>query len=149
MSDAQLRDERAIRNLGARYCHAIGASDDDAWAATWAEDGDWRVLGNTARGRAAALEHYRKLVANISWVVQMAFDGIVEVDGDRAEGRWQILEYLQWQGGKGGQNVGHYRDEYVRGADGEWRFAVRDFQPIYLGPPDLSAAPVAPRRNAS
>ncbi|MEN8159396.1 MAG: nuclear transport factor 2 family protein [Myxococcota bacterium] len=149
MSDAQLRDERAICNLVARYCHAIGADDDEAWAETWAEDGEWRVLGATAKGRAAALEHYRKLVANVSWVVQFSFDGIVEVDGDRATGRWHILEYLQWEGGRAGQNVGRYRDEYVRGADGEWRFAVRDFQPLYLGPPDLSVPAAAPRRGAS
>jgi uncharacterized protein (TIGR02246 family) len=149
VSDAELRDERAIRTLVARYCHAIGACDDDAWAATWAEDGEWRVLGNTVRGRAAVLEHYQKLVAGVSFVVQMAFDGIVEVSGDRAEGRWQILEYLQFLGGRGAQNIGHYQDHYVRGTDGEWRFALRDFSPRYLGAPDLSSPPAVPRKSAS
>jgi uncharacterized protein (TIGR02246 family) len=149
VSEAQLRDELAIRNLVARYCHSVSAADDDAWAATWAEDGEWRVLGNTARGRAAALEHYRKIVANVTWVIQMAFDGIIEVDGDRATGRWHILEYIQFEGGTAGQNVGRYLDEYVRGADGAWRFALRDFQPMYLGPTDLSVPAAAPRRSAS
>jgi carotenoid cleavage dioxygenase len=46
-------------------------------------------------------------------VVQPSHDGIVEIEGDTA-----------------------------RGADGRWRFARRAFSPIYLGPPDLSAAPL-------
>jgi uncharacterized protein (TIGR02246 family) len=132
-------DERAIRALVARYCHAIAEQDDPAWAATWAEDAEWRVLGKAVHGREAILAHYRKLVAGVRWVVQFALDGLVEVRGDAAEGRWQILELLQWSNGTGGQNVGRYRDRYARGADGEWRFARRELHLVYLGPPDLSA----------
>jgi hypothetical protein len=65
------------------------------------------------------------------------------VQGDSATGRWLIVEYLQWSTGAGGQNIGRYRDRYVRGADGEWRFARREFHPIYLGPADLSSRPPA------
>jgi uncharacterized protein (TIGR02246 family) len=142
VGDDEGRDERAIRQLVAGYCHAIAERDDAAWADSWAEDGAWSVLGAEVRGRAAILEHYRKLVAGVRWVVQFAHDGIVEVDGDTAQGRWLILELLQWQNGRGGQNVGRYRDRYVRGADGRWRFARREFHAIYLGPPDLSGAPL-------
>lgn len=141
MSDAQRDDERAIRALVARYCHAIAERDDEAWAATWAEDGEWALFGATLRGRGAILDHYRKLVAPLRWVMQVSHDGIVEVQGDTATGRWLILEYLQWSGGAGGQTVGRYRDRYARGADGAWRFARRELFPLYLGPPDLSAAP--------
>ena len=139
MSDTQPEDERAIRILVARYCHAIAERDDEAWAATWAEDAVWLVLGAAPRGREAILAHYRKLVADVRWVVQVAHDGIIEVEGDTATGRWLILELLQWASGAGGVNVGRYRDRYVRGADGEWRFTRRDFHATYLGPPDLSA----------
>jgi uncharacterized protein (TIGR02246 family) len=141
VSDGRREDERAIRNLVARYCHAIAERDDDAWAATWAEDSEWVVLGATLRGRDAILAHYRKLVASVRWAVQFSHDGIVEVDGDTASGRWLIFELLQWGNGAGGHNVGRYRDRYVRGADGAWRFARRELHAIYLGPPDLSAAP--------
>jgi len=138
VSDTQREDERAIRILVARYCHAIAERDDEAFAATWADDGVWLVLGSAPRGRDAILAHYRKLVAPVRWVVQMAHDGIVEVEGDTAVGRWLILEFLQWANGAGGVNVGRYRDRYVRGGDGEWRFAERSFRATYLGPPDLS-----------
>jgi uncharacterized protein (TIGR02246 family) len=141
LSDSEREDERAIRRLVARYCHAIAERDDEAWAATWAEDGEWIVLGSAVRGREAILAHYQKLVSGVRWVVQVAHDGIVEVEGDAARGRWLILEFLQWKNGAGGQNVGRYRDTYARGADGEWRFRQRAFHATYLGPPDLSAPP--------
>ena len=143
MSDPQHEDEREIRTLVARYCHAIGERDDDAWAATWAEDGEWVVLGTAVQGRDAILAHYRKLVGGVRWVVQLAHDGLVEIEGDTAHGRWQILELLQWSHGAGAHNVGRYRDRYARGRDGEWRFARREFHLVYHGPPDLSAG--APR----
>jgi len=145
MSDSQREDERAIRRLVARYCHAIAERDDVAWAATWAEDGEWLVLGAAVRGREQILAHYQKLVASTRWVVQVAHDGIVDVEGDTARGRWLILEFLQWGNGTGGQNVARYRDSYARGADGEWRFARRELHATYLGPPDLSADPPPPR----
>jgi uncharacterized protein (TIGR02246 family) len=145
MGDREREDERAIRNLVARYCHAIAERDDEAWAATWAEDGEWQVLGARIRGRAPILEHYRKLVSGVRWVVQQATDGIVEVEGETARGRWQIVEFLQWKNGAGGQNVARYRDTYARGADGEWRFARRELHAAYLGPPDLSAPPPPPQ----
>jgi uncharacterized protein (TIGR02246 family) len=149
LSDSSLEDERAIRTLVARYCHAIAERDDEAWAATWAQDGEWLVLGATLRGREAILAHYRKLVGGVRFVVQVAHDGIVEVEGDGAVGRWLILELLQWANGAGGQNVGRYRDRYLRGADGEWRFARREFHATYLGPPDLSGGPPKPPAAAS
>jgi uncharacterized protein (TIGR02246 family) len=144
MSDGRRDDERAIRNLVARYCHAIAGRDDEAWAATWAEDGEWAVLGATPRGREAILAHYRRLVAPLRWAVQLSHDGIVEVQGDTATGRWLIVEIMQLRAGGGGLTVGRYRDRYARAADGEWRFARREFHALYLGPPDLSAAPRGP-----
>jgi uncharacterized protein (TIGR02246 family) len=134
-------DDRAIRDLVSTYCHAIAERDDSTWASTWAEDGEWVVLGSTVRGRDAILAHYRKLVSGMRWVVQHANNGIVEVDGNAGRGRWQIVEYLQGGGGRGGVNIARYRDDYVRGSDGKWRFARRELLATYLGAADLSAAP--------
>lgn len=140
MSDTEREDERAIRELVARYCHAIADADDESWTDTWAEDGEWIVLGRTVRGREAIVAHYRKLVEPVRWVVQIAQNGLIDVTGDTARGRWMILEWLQWEAGGGAQNVGQYRDRYRRGADGSWRFAQRDLRLLYLGPPDLSGS---------
>ncbi len=134
-------DDRAIRDLVARYCHGIAEKDDKAWADTWAEDGEWVVLGSTVRGRDAIFAHYKNLISGVSWVVQYASDGIVEVDGDTATGRWQIVEWLQWGNGTGGQNIARYRDDYVRCSDGRWRFKRRALTPTYFGPTDLAGVP--------
>ncbi len=134
--------EREVRALVARYCHAIARRDDDAWADTFAADGEWCVLGRTARGRGEALALYRKLVAGFPWVVQVASDGIVDVRGDTATGRWIVREYIQGATGATMFNVGVYRDDYRRCEDGRWRFARRVFTPTYMGPPDLSGKPL-------
>ena len=131
-------DDRAIRNLVARYCHAIAEQDDASWVDTWAEGAEWVVLGRTLCGRDAILAHYRQLVGGVRWAVQQATDGIVEIDGSRARGRWQVFEFLQGVRGGGGQNVARYHDEYVRCADGRWRFSRRELLVTYLGPADLN-----------
>jgi uncharacterized protein (TIGR02246 family) len=136
-----LADELAIHALVARYCHAIAERDDEAWAATWAADAEWSVLGKTVRGREAILAHYLGLVSGLRLVVQVAVNPLIEIDGDEASGRWLVTETLQTNDGRPALNLGLYRDRYRRDADGVWRFARREFQSSYLGPPDLSAAP--------
>ena len=133
------RDDRSIRDLVASYCHAIADRDDAAWTDTWAEDAEWVVLGSTVRGRSAIFAHYKQLISGVRWVVQQATDGIVEIDGDSARGRWQVAEFLQGRGGGGGQNVARYRDDYVRCADGRWRFKRRELLVTFFGPATLDA----------
>jgi uncharacterized protein (TIGR02246 family) len=128
--EAKIADELAIRGLVSRYCHAIAERDDEAWAQTWAADGEWKVLGQEVRGRDAVLALYQKLVATARWVVQVASD---------ANGKWQIAETIQTTDGRAAINIGRYRDRYRRGSDGVWRFARREFVGSYFGPPDLSA----------
>jgi uncharacterized protein (TIGR02246 family) len=137
--EAKLTDELAIRALVARYCHAIAERDDAAWADTFALDAEWRVFGQEVRGREAILALYLKLVAGARWVVQVATDGLIELAGDEASGRWQIQETIQTKAGQALVNMGHYRDRYRRDLDGVWRFTRRDFRFGYSGPPDLSA----------
>jgi uncharacterized protein (TIGR02246 family) len=139
--DTSAADDRAIRALVARYCHAIAERDDAAWADTWGKDAEWNVLGRNVRGRDAIVALYLQLIASARWVVQVATDGIVEVDGERASGRWLIQETIQFKDGRALVNVGRYLDRYQRDADGAWRFARRELHAIYLGPPDLSAEP--------
>jgi uncharacterized protein (TIGR02246 family) len=137
--EAKIADELAIRALVARYCHAVAERDEVAWAATWAADGAWKVLGQEVRGRDAILAHFRALVSAARWVVQVATDGWIELAGDEATGKWQICETIQTKDGRAALNMGCYSDRYVRGPDGQWRFARRELRGSYFGPPDLSA----------
>jgi uncharacterized protein (TIGR02246 family) len=142
MTHETLVAESEVRALVARYCHAIAERDDVTWADTFAKDAEWRVLGSAVRGRDEILAHYRKLVAGFPWVIQRATDGIIEVKGETATGRWLITEYLQSRDGVPGMNVGVYCDEYRRCEDGRWRFTRRVFKPSYLGPASLTGKPI-------
>lgn len=132
-------DEFAIRSLVARYCDAVLRRDADAWGATWATDSEWRILGNTTRGREETVALWKTLMESFSFVMQTPGAGWIEIDGDRANGRWSISEYAKATDGRGILTLGIYRDEYCRQAPG-WLFRRRRFDLLYSGPPDLSAA---------
>ena len=137
MSDSRVADELALRSLVARYAEAVSSYDEDQWAATWAKDGQWLVMGRSATGRQELVDVWNELMGGFDFVVQQATSGYVEIDGDSATGRWQILEFGKMKAGGSILNIGVYRDECVREA-GEWRFHKRVFSPLYVGPPDLT-----------
>jgi ketosteroid isomerase-like protein len=132
-------DELEIRNLVARYAEAVTRADKDAWAATWADDGEWSLIGQTARGRQDVVALWQKLTAGFTFVVQHTPSGVVELDGDRGSGTWQMTEHGKLTNGTPLLTIGVYSDEYVR-EKGAWRFASRHFRMVYGGPPDLSGA---------
>lgn len=140
-----LADRLAIEALVARYCHAVSDRDDDAWFATWAEDAEWLVMGQTVNGREKILAHYQAIVSGLALVVQTAANPVIEVAGDEATGRWLMHEVLKTKDGHAAVNHGLYLDRYRRERDGAWRFARREFRSRYLGPPDLSASPRSAR----
>ena len=138
------QDESSIRSLVSRYAQAVVSRDSAAWAATWAEDGCWEILGAAPQGRAAVLEHWEKLMSGISFVFQMAGEGALEMDpgGERGTGLFPTVEFLKMTPeGSGLLMVGTYHDEYVKEA-GAWKFAHRRIDVQYMGPSDLSGAPV-------
>ncbi len=137
MKDAQIGDELAIRDLVARYADAVARCDAEAWAATWAEDGEWYIFGQPTRGRDEVVALWKTLMGTLSFVLQVPSSGIIRIEGARGTGRWHVTEY-----GKGDDGsmltLGTYRDEYCRIGD-HWRFRLRRFDALYMGPPDLSA----------
>lgn len=142
MGDA-VADELAIRSLVARYADTVGSGDIEGWSATWADDGEWSVLGATHRGRAAVVGRLEELLGGLEFVVQIASGGVLEICGETATGRWSVTEHGRFAGGAPLFTLGRYRDDYVC-VDGEWRFARRVFHAIYIGPPDMSAKATPP-----
>ena len=45
---AALEDEQSIHRLVSRYADAVNRRDEDAWRATWADDGVWYLPGRDA-----------------------------------------------------------------------------------------------------
>jgi ketosteroid isomerase-like protein len=133
----RVADELAIRDLVARYSDAVIRADSEAWAATWAEGASWRVGPSESHGREAIVETWTRLMGIFDRVRQITEQGTVEIEGDRARGRWYVTEYGWPRQGAPNLLFGVYHDAYAR-IDGAWRFTRRRFDLLYTGPPDLT-----------
>ena len=123
----RLEQLEAIRRLKARYCRY---SDEpelfDRLPDLFTLDGvldeppDDPLVGREAI--RASIARYRE---THRFSRHYATTPEIEIDGDRARGRWQALLISVHDFGEGPQplwGVGEYREEY-RLVDGEWRFA--------------------------
>lgn len=131
----RLLDIEAIRQLKARYCYCVDASDWDALAQLWTEDAifDCGFFGRYL-GRAEIMDvFFRQLIANAAtFNAHMVHNPLIEIDGDVATGVW----YLTAQTIVKGQAVwamGIYRDEYRRVGD-TWQMAASKFEFKYYTP---------------
>ena len=88
---------------------------DDAWI-------DFSELG-IHRGKDAVGKFYKEVVAqDLSYSAHMVSNPIIEVDGDKAEGKWYVFvpctfratDTPVWLQGK-------YEEEYVK-VEGEWKW---------------------------
>ncbi len=135
--------ETTIRSLVSTYAQAVTRQDEAAWAATWAEDGIWELMGQAPEGRDAVVECFRTMMAPMQFVYQMPGEGSIEIDasGQRGTGRFPTVEFVKMGDGPGILMLGTYSDVYTL-AEGEWRFAERRMQVHYMGPPDMSGTPM-------
>ena len=126
-----LEDDHAIRDLVHRYADAVCRRDQDAWAATWAEDGIWQLpSAPRMEGRDAIVELWANAMAGFPFVVQLINFGVLDIQGETATGRLDLTENLKFADGNGMYNVGVYQDRYKKTADG-WKFAERHYTVLY------------------
>jgi len=141
----RLEDIEEIRKLKATYCYLCDAGLDDPQnrdelIAHFTADA--RVdfgLGPASRfqGRAGLEVFFGQVVPGaVSFCMHMVHNAVIEVDGDRATGRWYYeapttdtaSDRAQWM-------AGTYEEQYVR-EDGEWKFAAIDTRWKYISPYD-------------
>ena len=122
-------DEKdAIREVMARYCHALDACEFSAVAGLFAEDGEWTTTYGHARGRA-------EIEALLTSVVPKPGEGpqrkhyitniLITLSGDTARA---ISDYLVIrESGTGLIPVmgGTYKDAFVK-RGGTWTFARKE-----------------------
>ena len=132
-----VEDELAIRDLIARYADAVNRSDQNDWGATWAEDGFWSLMGMESRGRDNIVQFWLGAMSGFKFALHMNGSGTLTIDGDRATGRWYLTEYTCDNDENTATIAGVYDDVYVK-QDGNWLFAERLYQVLYMGPADLS-----------
>ena len=127
-----LEDIEAIRKLKARYCYFCDASyDAEGIAQCFVEDGVWDG-GNFGKfeGRAAIRDFFANTAPNLlCFAMHQVMNPLIEVNGDKATGRWYIFEPVTFvRGTQPGWIAGRYEDDYVK-VGGEWKYKrLRFFQ---------------------
>jgi uncharacterized protein (TIGR02246 family) len=122
-----LEDRIAIRSLNESYADAVFRRDAAAWAATWAEDAAWNLMGMSVTGRDAILQLWLGAMANYPFAGFFVQPGSLAVTGDVAEGVVYTQEVLEKTDGTIVRPIGCYHDVYVR-HDGQWLFQRRSFE---------------------
>ena len=125
--DGPLEDRIAIRERIESYGDAVFRRDETAWAACWAEDSAWDLMGTRVSGKANIVATWRGAMAGFSSVAFFSTPGAVNVEGDCAEARTYTLEFLVETGGKARRVIGQYDDRLVK-QGGRWLFAERSYR---------------------
>lgn len=128
---AQLVDERYVRGKVApeEKVAAVAAQI----AALFSEDGVWDggpALG-VSTGRAEIAARMRAPTLVFSW--HFFLKPRIEVDGDRARARWDILSPCTTKDGRPHWMVGFEDDEYAR-VDGVWLHTRMKLTSVFLAP---------------
>ncbi len=144
---ADVESVQAIERLKARYAELVDrrfsrgrvlepealARVADQIAELFSEDGVWDggpALG-VARGRDELRARMRQPTLRFSW--HYFLKPRIEVAGDRATGRWDILSPCTTQDGRPHWMAGFEDDEYVREA-GVWRHSLMRLTAVFLAP---------------
>ena len=95
-------------------------------ASVYAPQGRLIAFGNAPYvGRGKILEIFRGSMARVEFLTQICAAGIIDLDGDRATGRWTITEFAKYRDNdRLSYFQGTYEDIMVKTADG-WLFEER------------------------
>ncbi len=121
-------DQLAIRDLAARYNHAIDSGDGGAYADTFVDDGVLDAGAFVLEGRSALEAFPPQFAGSVRAPRHVATNLVIDGDGDRAELRAYVQLYAM-VGDPPRQEVaasGTYADTLVR-AGGTWRFVRRTY----------------------
>lgn len=124
MGRPEKSDYEEIRELKYEYCYCLDYGRVDDFVELFAPDGHF-VVGS-ADTEATGSEELRAMAERIngfdvSCLSHMAFNPVIDIDGDSATGKWFSIIILASNDGRVEWGHSRYFDEYVR-IDGEWKF---------------------------
>jgi len=133
----QLLDIEAIKQLKARYCYCVDASDWDALEQLWTEDAlcDFGFFGRY-EGRAQIMGTlFRQLSANAAtFNAHMVHNPLIDIASDAAKASWYLTAQTIIQPHNQAVWVmGIYHDEYRRVNDA-WQISASKFDFKYYTP---------------
>lgn len=147
-----LEDREALRELKARYGELVDRRYEEEGgreglaqvagriAALFTEDAVWdggRALG-VARGREEIRQRFLQPTLLFSW--HYFVKPRLEVDGDVARGRWDLLAPCTTRDGRPHWMAGVEDDEYAR-VDGVWLHSRMELRVVFMAPHDRGWAP--------
>lgn len=158
----QLLDIEEIRKLKARYFRYLDMKDWESFRSVFTEDLRFVFAERnlnlepdelTTEVTSEGVVHDGR-DSFVAWVVEAAGDlttvhrgympEIAITGTDTATGIWGMTDYLQWPGSDppvGLRGYGHYREEYVRTADG-WRIRRSVLSRLRIDPLEGGLAPI-------
>ena len=119
----KLEDIEAIKQLKFRYCEICDDDHNPDFITTvFSEDAIWEGAGI---GKASGHDQIRKLFesfkAAISFSQHIVNNPIIEVEGDKASGRWYFFgTFTYYEGGVRRWQSARYHEQYVRTEEG-WK----------------------------
>jgi ketosteroid isomerase-like protein len=115
-----LIDVEEIRTLMSKYCHGIDKREEDTFMSIWAADGVYEL----PRGQTSGLEGIRQLLYKVWREVPKCHHHItnplVEVHGDTATARSDVIYYRETSDGLLQLLSGTYSFRFAKRA-GEWK----------------------------
>jgi len=119
-----LVDIEEIKQLKTRYAAACDNDyEPDAIAGLFTEDAVWDggMMGY-AETRSGIREFFAKASNLVGFAVHGLSNPLIEINGDRATGRWYLHQPMVMKGTDAGfWFCAQYQDEYVRTSEG-WKF---------------------------
>jgi ketosteroid isomerase-like protein len=133
-----LEDIEEIRQLKSRYVYALDERDWDSVVDSFTDDAkvDFGTFGGH-QGRKE-IEEFFKVTFPPGWsfTMHMTQDPIIEVDGDKAKGKWYMHESTTFaETDTAVWGAAKYEDEFVR-VDGKWKCSYSLVKIIFLTPYD-------------
>jgi ketosteroid isomerase-like protein len=125
---ATLVAQNAVRRLLSLYCDAVARRDPDAIWDLFTKDAVVTIADGPDRvGPQEIVEGLRGTISKFSFLHQKCDTGLIDVDGERARARINVLEANRSNDADGMNMIfGTYDDEYRLEQEG-WRFQRRRF----------------------
>lgn len=118
----RVESREAIRGLKHEYCYRLDDRDWEGVVDLFTPDAslDYGGLGSF-EGHDGVREFAEGFVAeHLDATAHAVHNGVLDVDGDAATGRWYVTSWITLADGTGGFRLGEYRERYRHGEDG-WR----------------------------
>jgi len=130
-----IEDRLAIQDLYGTAADCSSRGDAEEWMETYADEGcEWNTHFFRHSGKEAIRRQWDELWTGFEKVAFFGTVGAIEVDGDRATARCTAREVIRLKDGKVFKLAGLYRDQLVK-IGGEWKFTVRDYEPLVFEDP--------------